>query len=477
MTPAIAHTVGQVLAAAERPLTVDEILARVVELQPIASAQPRAAIRNAFVGQPLIASLGSRPARYVWWPNVLAGSSFRMSLTAAGCAAGTYTVTVTNFDTQSASLSSAYTATNPAYPPAPVSPSTRAHVGLDEASLAVDVSAENVNDLRGFEFDLTFDPAILQATGVSLSPFLGSTGLNTFVAGQELDSVAGHVSFGAGAYGLAPSPAGSGVLASVTFAPAGLGTSNLVLRNVVLADSLSMPMAMTEGSAQVRVVTYPEGDLDRSCLVDVYDIMLVANRWNTHAGDPNYLATYDFDRDGDIDILDIMVVANLWNTSCPGGALAHSAGQTSVEPPGYAVYLRQFREAGALLVVELHGCGTAAPAAYQGLLAYDPAALSPLEVQPGPGLARGALALPLGPQAEQPGRMAVGGFVVGATDVATGSALLGTVRFRVLKRDGLGVHLLSAQAADRDGAAIPLAVQDQSYYWLWLPLTISERPR
>ena len=38
MTPAIAHTVGQVLTAAERPLTVDEILARVEELQPIASA-------------------------------------------------------------------------------------------------------------------------------------------------------------------------------------------------------------------------------------------------------------------------------------------------------------------------------------------------------------------------------------------------------------------------------------------------------
>jgi tetratricopeptide (TPR) repeat protein len=88
MTPAIAHTVGQVLTAAERPLTVDEILARVEELQPIASAQPRAAIRNAFVGQPLIASLGGRPARYVWWPNMLAGSSFRMSLTAADPAAG-----------------------------------------------------------------------------------------------------------------------------------------------------------------------------------------------------------------------------------------------------------------------------------------------------------------------------------------------------------------------------------------------------
>ncbi|MBM4094592.1 MAG: hypothetical protein FJ276_35080, partial [Planctomycetes bacterium] len=203
------------------------------------------------------------------------------ALVPAGCAAGVYTVTVTNFDTQSASLSSAYTATNPIYPPAPVSPSTRAHVGLDEASLTVDVTVDGVNDLRGFEFNLVFDPAILQATSISLGPLLGSTGLSTFVAGQTLDNVTGRVRFGAGAYGAASSPAGSGVLATVTFAPAGLGASSLALQNVVLADSLSMPMAATEGSAQVRVITYPEGDLDRSCLVDVYDIMLVANRWNT----------------------------------------------------------------------------------------------------------------------------------------------------------------------------------------------------
>ncbi|MCX6030332.1 MAG: S8 family serine peptidase [Chloroflexi bacterium] len=393
----------------------------------------------------------------------------------AGCAAGVYTVTVTNFDTQSASLSSAYTATNPVYPPAPVSPSTQAHVGLDEASLTVNVTVENVNDLRGFQFDLAFDPAILQATGVGLGSLLGSTGLNTFIAGQELDNVAGRVRFGAGAYGAAPSSTGAGVLATVTFAPASLGTSSLTLQNVVLADSLSMPMATTEGSAQVRVVTYPTGDLDRSCLVDIYDIMFVANRWNTHTGNPNYLAAYDFDSDGDIDILDIMVVANQWNASCPGGALTQSASWTTVEQPGYVFHLRQFRETGDLLAVELHGRGTVVPAAYQTLLAYDPASLAPLDVQPGPGLARGVLTLPLGPQTAQPGRVAVGAFVVGAADVTTESALLGTVRFRVLNRGGSGVRLLGVQAADRDGAAIPLTVQDQSY-WLWLPLTISGRP-
>ncbi len=88
MTLAIAQTIGHVLAAADRPLTVDEILARTEQLHPVATAQPRASIRNALGNLHLAASLGGRPARYVWWPRLLAGSSFRQPLTGADPAAG-----------------------------------------------------------------------------------------------------------------------------------------------------------------------------------------------------------------------------------------------------------------------------------------------------------------------------------------------------------------------------------------------------
>jgi hypothetical protein len=50
-------------------------------------------------------------------------------------------------------------------------------------------------------------------------------------------------------------------------------------------------------------------DLDCDGDVDIVDVMLVASRWNTSLGDPNYDAQYDLDGDGDIDIVDVMKIA------------------------------------------------------------------------------------------------------------------------------------------------------------------------
>jgi hypothetical protein len=58
------------------------------------------------------------------------------------------------------------------------------------------------------------------------------------------------------------------------------------------------------------------GDLDCDCAVDVVDIMMVASRWNTSIGDPDYDPTYDMDDDGDIDVVDIMIVASHWGDNC-----------------------------------------------------------------------------------------------------------------------------------------------------------------
>jgi len=46
------------------------------------------------------------------------------------------------------------------------------------------------------------------------------------------------------------------------------------------------------------------------------DIMLVATRWNTSIGNPNYDPACDMDNDGDIDVVDIMIVASHWGDTC-----------------------------------------------------------------------------------------------------------------------------------------------------------------
>lgn len=59
-----------------------------------------------------------------------------------------------------------------------------------------------------------------------------------------------------------------------------------------------------------------EGDLNCDCRVDIVDIMLVANLWNSRLGDPGYDARYDLNQSGNIDIVDIMLVATRWGDSC-----------------------------------------------------------------------------------------------------------------------------------------------------------------
>ena len=88
MTLSITQAVGHVLAAADRPLTIDEILVRTERLRPVESAQRRTTMRNALGALPLAVSLGGRPASYVWWPHALAGSVFRQPLAGSDPASG-----------------------------------------------------------------------------------------------------------------------------------------------------------------------------------------------------------------------------------------------------------------------------------------------------------------------------------------------------------------------------------------------------
>jgi uncharacterized lipoprotein YddW (UPF0748 family) len=60
------------------------------------------------------------------------------------------------------------------------------------------------------------------------------------------------------------------------------------------------------------------GDLDCDCDVDIADIMLVASRWHTAVGDPDFNPDYDLDDNEQIDIVDIMLVAVHWGERCEG---------------------------------------------------------------------------------------------------------------------------------------------------------------
>jgi hypothetical protein len=84
--------------------------------------------------------------------------------------------------------------------------------------------------------------------------------------------------------------------------------SNLdLLDTYLLFGDPAMRMLPDEGLA---------GDVDGDCDVDIVDIMQVATRWNTSAGQAGYDVRYDLDKNGQIDIVDIMIVAAQWNSHC-----------------------------------------------------------------------------------------------------------------------------------------------------------------
>ena len=96
-----------------------------------------------------------------------------------------------------------------------------------------------------------------------------------------------------------------------------------VLTNLIIADlqTAGVPTVMAEDVWTTAAYDHTEfgritGDMDGNCVVDVVDIMLVADRWRATIGDGNYNQLYDQDRDGDIDIVDIMTVASRWGCAC-----------------------------------------------------------------------------------------------------------------------------------------------------------------
>lgn len=118
------------------------------------------------------------------------------------------------------------------------------------AIVTVDVNIANVTDLYGYQFDLTFNPSILQAVSSSEGSFLTSGGSTFFINGSN-DNVGGTVAATADTLLTAVNGvSGSGELAVFTFDAIGTGTSALTIQNETLLDSnLNLIADTTTGGA------------------------------------------------------------------------------------------------------------------------------------------------------------------------------------------------------------------------------------
>jgi hypothetical protein len=129
------------------------------------------------------------------------------------------------------------------------------------SSFSVDVNISNVSDLYDFQFDLAFNPAVLQLTNIVESGFL-LTGGSTFFLSGAIDNTLGNATANADTLiGAIPGVSGTGELAEFDFTAVGPGISSLTISNVILQDSTGslLDSTMAAGSVTVQgTTTVPE---------------------------------------------------------------------------------------------------------------------------------------------------------------------------------------------------------------------------
>ncbi len=140
------------------------------------------------------------------------------------------------------------------------------------------VSIAGVSDLYAFQFDLAFDPAILQLLSISEDSFLPSAGSTIFIPGT-IDNIAGTATGTADTLaGDIPGANGSGDLVDFTFQAISPGISSASLSNGILLDSSfnDIPFTTLDGSVTVRTPE-PQGLSWIDCLA-VAGMLLIKRR-------------------------------------------------------------------------------------------------------------------------------------------------------------------------------------------------------
>jgi hypothetical protein len=135
-----------------------------------------------------------------------------------------------------------------------VQPPPAAVLGED-ASVLIDL--QNVVDLYGWQFDVQFNPAVLQLQSVTEGQFLQQAGSTQFFPGI-IDNVAGLVSLVSNTLtGAVPGQTGSGTAVILTFGVGGIGTSEVSILNPILLNSSLDEIPATPTSATITVVPEP----------------------------------------------------------------------------------------------------------------------------------------------------------------------------------------------------------------------------
>ncbi|MYC74413.1 T9SS type A sorting domain-containing protein, partial [Candidatus Poribacteria bacterium] len=174
-------------------------------------------------------------------------------------------------------------------------------------TFTLDLSAEDIYDFSGWQFDIAFDPAVLEAIEVNEGDFLKTGGGTTFFQKGKIDNRSGKITGLSSALLSEGGVTGTGTLLSVNFSAKAGGETQLKLQNVQFGASIGD--LISAGPHEVTLVVAGQlamGDVNRDGQVSILDIILIAQQLGKTV--PPHSAV-DVNGDGTVSILDIILVA------------------------------------------------------------------------------------------------------------------------------------------------------------------------
>ncbi|MDE0427492.1 MAG: cohesin domain-containing protein [Candidatus Poribacteria bacterium] len=191
----------------------------------------------------------------------------------------------------------------------------KVHVG---DTFTLDLSTEDVYDLAGWQFDIAFDPTILEAVEVNEGDFLKEGGGTTFFQKETIDNATGKITKLSSARLSEDGVTGTGTLLSVTFTAKTPGQTQLTLENFQLAAITGEPIPVGLPEILITIeVQLTTGDVNRDGQVSILDMVLVARQFgNTVPSD----SAVDINGDGVINVLDLILVSQHMGESSDAAA-------------------------------------------------------------------------------------------------------------------------------------------------------------
>ena len=204
-------------------------------------------------------------------------------------------------------------------------------------TFTLNIRAEDFTDLAGWQFDIAFDPAALEAIDVNEGDFLKTDGGTTFFQGGSIDNAVGKITGLNAARLSTQGVGGTGTLLQVRFKAKSAGETELALRNFEFAASTGD--SIPAGPHEIRITIEGQlatGDVNRDGRVSILDLVLAAQQLGKRvpAG-----SAVDVNGDGVVSILDLILVSQ----GIAGSSAAPMARTDSVDAATIEAWIAQAR--------------------------------------------------------------------------------------------------------------------------------------